>query len=478
MLPANLEALPGLRRNGAGWMACCPVHDDRNPSLSLTLAEDGKVLAHCHAGCDQAAVAAALDLHAEPRPGVEWTPHGDAVAVYHYVDEAGRALFDVCRTADKQFPQRRPDPVSRTGWRWTLGDVRRVPYRLPEVIAAVRDGRTVYVAEGEKDVEALRAVGKVATCNPGGAGKWRVEYGEHLREATVMVCADKDKPGQQHARTVAASLHKVDATVWVLEAADPHKDVAAHLGAGLPLNALNVTHRPDQPARPDLAEDVHEFLAASDEPYDWLIEGFLERWERVILTGAEGAGKSMAIRQMAVCMAAGLHPFTFTRRTPVTVLVIDCENNDRQNRRKIRPMVEQAEREGARVPDGGLRIIHRPNGLDLTDTDDAAWLIERVTAHSPDVLVLGPLYQLHRQNMNDELAARQLTHALRLAQAAAVSVRSCLRRTPGTATPSPGPCARPARRCSCAGPSTATGSSRSSWPTDRAPARRGTRRWN
>ena len=46
----------GGRKVGGGWMARCPAHEDRNPSLSIHDANDGKVLVRCHAGCDQARV--------------------------------------------------------------------------------------------------------------------------------------------------------------------------------------------------------------------------------------------------------------------------------------------------------------------------------------------------------------------------------------------------------------------------------------
>jgi hypothetical protein len=49
----------GGRKAGQGWMARCPAHDDREPSLSICGA-DGKVLVRCHAGCDQLDVIAAL----------------------------------------------------------------------------------------------------------------------------------------------------------------------------------------------------------------------------------------------------------------------------------------------------------------------------------------------------------------------------------------------------------------------------------
>lgn len=50
----------GGRKAGGGWMARCPAHDDREPSLSIRDADNGKVLVRCHAGCDQRDVIAAL----------------------------------------------------------------------------------------------------------------------------------------------------------------------------------------------------------------------------------------------------------------------------------------------------------------------------------------------------------------------------------------------------------------------------------
>jgi hypothetical protein len=175
-LPADVASrLEGIRPSGDGYVARCPAHDDRSPSLSVSVSDDGKLLLHCHAGCDQQAVLDAIQAtpqmlnpdREQRRDDGEWTPRGPAVAVYRYDDEHGNHLYDVCRTADKQFPQRRPDPAAKSGWSWKLGDTRRVLYRLPQVVAAVDNGTTVWIAEGEKDVHALEAAGVVATCSPG-----------------------------------------------------------------------------------------------------------------------------------------------------------------------------------------------------------------------------------------------------------------------------------------------------------------------
>jgi hypothetical protein len=209
-----LERLERVKREGAGWKARCPAHEDRNPSLKIDVGDDGRMLLNCHAGCTFEAIVAKLGLEPHDlfsdRAGEssdEWTPRGPAIARYPYPDEDGRLLFEVCRTTDKQFPCRRPDPTTKTGWRWNLDGVRRVLYRLPQLRAAIERGDTIHVVEGEKDVHRLEQEGLVATCNPGGAGKWKPEYAEQLAGSReVVVIADHDEAGIPHARAVAADL--------------------------------------------------------------------------------------------------------------------------------------------------------------------------------------------------------------------------------------------------------------------------------
>jgi putative DNA primase/helicase len=219
-------------------MARCPCHDDHQPSLHLWIDRKGVTAWACLAGCDHATVGQALGIerrngHGDPH----WTPYGPAVDEYRYLDEQGSHLYSVCRTQDKQFPVCLPDLTSTTCKRWKLGDARRVLYRLPTLIAAVKAGETVYIVEGEKDVESLVRAGCVATCNMGGAGtaannyNWRPEYSAFFAAANVIIVADKDEPGRKHAAHVAASLEGVAATVRVVEAR-AGKDATDHLQAG------------------------------------------------------------------------------------------------------------------------------------------------------------------------------------------------------------------------------------------------------
>src|SRR5262249_3630164 len=119
------------------------------------------------------------------------------------------------------------------GWIWNLAGVARVLYRLPELLAA--DTRvTVFVLEGEKDVDALRALGLVATTNPMGAGTWERTFNEASRGRNVVILPDNDVPGREHAQKVAQNLAGVAALVKVLElpGLPPGGDVSDWLAAG------------------------------------------------------------------------------------------------------------------------------------------------------------------------------------------------------------------------------------------------------
>ena len=225
------KIISGLRarKSGAGWAAHCPAHDDSNPSLSLTV-RDGKVLVHCHAGCPQEKVLAVLrsrGLWTNSSPQLEHpVVLGDLVATYDYVDEEGRLLYQVCRFVPKTFRPRRPDGGG--GWRWGYGNVRRVLYRLPEVLEAP----IVFLTEGEKDAERVRENGFVATTNAGGAeAPWLPGYTAALQGREVIMIPDNDPPGRQRVLQIARLLLGKVARLCILEL-EGAKDVSEWFDQG------------------------------------------------------------------------------------------------------------------------------------------------------------------------------------------------------------------------------------------------------
>ena len=229
-----LSQLQNVRRASGGYSALCPAHEDRNNSLTITPGDDGRILLHCHAGCSTEAVVNKLaltmrDLMARNGNGRQ---HGSAkiVATYDYHDESGTLLYQVVRYNPKDFRQRRPKDGG--GWEWSVKDVCHVPYRLRELLTA-DPAQMVVIVEGEKDVDRLMKEELVATCNAGGAGKWRPEYNQYFAGRHMVILQDNDEAGRKHAQQIATALHGVATSVKVLELPDlPEKgDVSDWLAA-------------------------------------------------------------------------------------------------------------------------------------------------------------------------------------------------------------------------------------------------------
>jgi 5S rRNA maturation endonuclease (ribonuclease M5) len=123
---------------------------------------------------------------------------------YDYRDKDGKLSYQVVRDQNKDFKQRRPD--GKGGWINNLKGVNPLLYRLPETIEAVSKGETVYIPEGERDVDNLTRLGLAATTNSGGAGKWQDSFSDHLIGADVVILPDNDDPGRKHRDKVAKSL--------------------------------------------------------------------------------------------------------------------------------------------------------------------------------------------------------------------------------------------------------------------------------
>ena len=305
-----LSHFKNVRKNANGWQACCPAHEDKKASLSISVKEE-KILLYDHAGCPLEAILEAA--HLKPKDlFLDSKPSGlkpEISVIYDYTDEKGETLFQTVRFIPKDFRQRRPD--GRGGWEWNLKGVRLVPYRLPDLLK----NSQICIVEGEKDADNLWKHGLPATCNPMGAGKWHAEWSKFFEGKEVVIIPDLDEPGRKHAFDVGKKLYGHALRIRILELPKkPHvKDVSdwfAHGGTKdelLKLIAEAKEWRPPgaKPPQPVLKTFTASALEEMEFPEPkWAVPGLLPEG-LTILAGRPKRGKSWMGLGLALAVASG-----------------------------------------------------------------------------------------------------------------------------------------------------------------------------
>jgi hypothetical protein len=314
-----------LTRRDRSIQAQCPAHEDRNPSLTVSLGDLQDVVLHCHAGCTTTAVLEALRLTyndiSAPR---EHTPSHDTH--YLYTDSYGKPLFRVVRTPDKKFWQQRLTPEGE--WANGLADTARVLYRLAEVQGAVVSKKPIWVVEGEKDADRLHRMGLCATTNPGGAGKWLPHHTDTVAGAELHIVADKDEPGRNHAIHIRDVCTPRGCRVTIWEAATG-KDVSDHLNAGHRIDELV----PWGETPPDPNENLRlinwdKFWTEDHDIEQWAVYPLIPAGRTISLYAPAKAGKSTIVLACVAAAVAGKPVLGITTPPNTTrprVLYLDYE---------------------------------------------------------------------------------------------------------------------------------------------------------
>jgi hypothetical protein len=343
--------LDRVRPSGKGYVARCPAHEDRNPSLSVW---EGPLRLHCkcHAGCEEVAVLRALrltidDLFYKGRSGERSSSSsesdqpksgfGAVVETYIYESPDGVPLHYVERSSTKKFRQGRIVNGTKVSG---LAGQKLGLYRLPALSRAPLD-QTVYVVEGEKDVHACEARGLLATCNAGGAGKFREDHAEVLRSRPVTIVMDQDAAGVDHARKVAALLDGLADSVRVVQAKSG-KDAHDHFASGHSPEEFEAVPAAKWQARSAASSGIQlqtlgELLNAPPEEIEWLVEGLLVMGGTSLTVAKPKVGKSTLLRHLAFCVARGL-PFLGRDVTKGAVIYIALEEKRSEIVKQFRAM--------------------------------------------------------------------------------------------------------------------------------------------
>lgn len=354
-----LPKLNKVRKNGSGWLGCCPAHDDKKPSLAVN-EKGGKLLLYCFAGCSFEQIVQALGLNEHERTVKIKPKFGTSkeeeqlriAATYDYEDENGNFLYQTVRYEPKTFKVRRQD--SNGNWIWSLQGIKKVPYHFPEIIQARENNLPVFICEGEKDADNVRKkLDFIATTTAQGSNAWNNDYTEFFDGLNVIILPDNDQPGKKYANNVAMSLWGTASSVKIIQLPDlPEKgDVSDWVEMGgtreklAELESQTAEWNPDQ-----LPEELEEnnddsssdtFIIksanqwmeeAKNKPVQKMLFGeFWHEGEICILFADTNLGKSILAVQIADSITKGhsIKPLSLEVEAQ-KVLYFDFELSDRQ----------------------------------------------------------------------------------------------------------------------------------------------------
>ena len=344
-----------VKRNSSGTAQCiCPAHDDKEASLTISRGKDGKTLIYCHAGCSTGEVLAAVGLSLsdlfEDQKECSWMSYVEGVkkkkleAVYHYYDLSGKYVYSHLRMTGKEFPY----GILKDGrFEFSLGGKSRKELKgiycgsYKAFMKAVSEHKTIFYAEGEKDVNTLIKHGYPAfTC--GSAGEWVSECSDLLKGCSVVVLADNDEPGIKSAKMIGSSLEESSVKLIIPTPDIDKGDISDYFK----------THSKEEfdmlvsaaPVRLKESLPVLSAAAIEEKTTEWLFPGFIPRYQITVIAGDGGSGKTSIECNIAAAVTTGKQslfthdiPEHFISSDPENVLILSGEDDfSRVLKRKLR----------------------------------------------------------------------------------------------------------------------------------------------
>lgn len=398
-----LDQLQNVKRSGKGWVACCPAHEDRTPSLSINECSDGTVLVKCHAGCDTTSILTALsmkvvDLFAaksgRPRTITTAKPiqtfsslmeaveilersKGKSSGLWIYRDVEGEPTGAVVRWDTRKGKVIRPVALIEGSWRLEAMPCPRPVYRLPEVCKSDQ----VIICEGEKCADAANALGFVATTSAGGSNAARMTDWKPLAGKQVWIFPDNDSAGRAYAQTVAnlcRTAGSQEIRLVELPSLPPKGDIvdwiAAHGADATPdslREQLEAFGRAATTWNPSMIASSSNKSKSCARPVivtmsqvmpqtvRWLWPGRIPLGCVSLLIGRPGAGKSFLTCEMAATISRGAEWPAGTGRAPLGDILLICAEDDPGY--TIRPRLDACGADPARV--------HMLTGVSITTQD-------------------------------------------------------------------------------------------------------------
>jgi len=414
----HVEAKVGSRakRVGQGYRVCCPAHDDKNPSLSINRATDGKILLKCFAGCNPEAICGALGLEMTSL-FPEHQKSEDTEYVYHSKD--GKPLYKKVRTQDKQFYI---FSYSSSGeWVKGLKSKSRVMYNLPQVLEAKASGAWVFLVEGEKDADRLSTQGLVATTPIEGAGsRLHQEYVGQLEGCNVVLLYDEDTAGYKRRDQWKDLLQDKVAAIKVVKL--PGLEYRESSGADIS-DWLRDGHTTDELlelvqqtadfdfTHPDSSKglkalNIQEFLSVAIPERKMILDPIIPSQGLSLLYSKRGVGKTFLSLAIGYAVASGVSFLRWKSVAPVKVLYVDGEMPANLMQERIDKLVKGF---GVDLHDPSYFRLITPDlqeeGIADISTEYGQMLLEKAIGQDTGLLILDNLSTLAPSMQENEADA-------------------------------------------------------------------------
>lgn len=402
-----------------------PGHSSKDRGTTVKMGETGDVVFHAHndPSLDWRALkdqCRSLGLIPERERAANGTSAWRETGSYTYRDASGAVVYRTVRKekpgADKRFEAQRLE-----GRQWVngMGNVDRVPYRLPELLAA-DSAEPVYFVEGERKADKLAAWGMVATAIPFGSKGWRDSYAAHFAGRRVVILPDNDTPGREFADKVRASLAGVAASVARVELPDlPAKgDVMDWKGDAAQLRSLTDAafklegDAPDADRSP-IAATPFAWLDPTTIPQrPWVYGRWMLRNTITAVVAPGGVGKSALMASTILALATGRELLGKTVWDgPQRVWYWNLEDDGDELSRQIHAAakhhcIRPGECGDRLFVDSGLdgaalcMAIEDRNGFRI-QRPVVEGLVAELLAREMDVLIVDPFVSSHQVSEND-----------------------------------------------------------------------------
>lgn len=237
----------GVKQTGNNqYIALCPAHADKNPSLSIGYSDKGnRIVLHCFAGCSEDEILNNVGLTKK-----DLYKKGSSImntTLYTYYNADGTIAYTKTRidteNGGKRFFFEQPNGVKN------MQGVQHELYNLPAVISA----KIIYFVEGEKCANAVINNGGVATTLDTGANSvWQEHYTDYFTDKEVIIIPDNDTAGMKYAKMVLKNIPT--AKIVILPDLEEKQDIYDWLQNGHKLEEID--NLPSYDTKSDMSSDI------------------------------------------------------------------------------------------------------------------------------------------------------------------------------------------------------------------------------